>query len=420
MGGWIYRIVLWLALPWLFIDSLRRAGNAPSSDRIWLAQWGRLSPRLPTGAIWLHAVSLGEVRAARPLVDALRQRWPGYPLIISTTTETGAQAARALGVQHFYAPFDYAFVQRGVFRRLRPRLLILLETELWPNWLHVAEKHEVPVALVNARLSDRSFTRYRRWGGRLLRDTLGRIRLICTQSAVDRERFTVLMPPTGRSRVQDCGNIKYDVPLPDVVPWSAGERPVWLAASTHPGEEAAVLAAHQLVLAQMPDALLVLVPRHPQRAEAIEALIAESGLTGLCGTDAIQITPGIQVFLLAQTGVLMRFFASIPVVFMGGSLVPIGGHNPIEPALFGRAVLTGPQTKNFRAIYQQLADRHAMRAVTDAVELSAAVLSMWQAPGEWAVAGERARMVVVENRGATLRILAALDDVLSAESSVGN
>ncbi|MDA3877777.1 MAG: 3-deoxy-D-manno-octulosonic acid transferase [Halothiobacillus sp.] len=420
MGGWIYRIVLWLALPWLFIDSLRRAGNAPSSDRIWLAQWGRLSSQLPTGAIWLHAVSLGEVRAARPLVAALRQRWPEQSIMISTTTETGAQAARDLGVPHFYAPFDYVSVQRQVFRRLRPRVLILMETELWPNWLRVAEERAVPVILVNARLSDRSFARYQRWGGRLLREALGRIRLICTQSATDRARFTMLIAPSGQPEIQDCGNIKYDVPLTDVVPWSAGDRPDWLAASTHPGEEAAVLAAHRRVTAKVPAALLVLVPRHPERAAAIQALIAESGFVGQTGTDATPIAPDTQVFLLAQTGVLMRFFASIPVVFMGGSLVPIGGHNPIEPALFGRAVLTGPQTKNFRAIYQQLADRHAMRVVTDAAELSAAVLSMWRAPGEWTVAGERARMVVVENRGATLRILAALDDVLSAESSVGN
>lgn len=415
MAGWVYRIVLWLALPWLFIDSLRRAGKAPASDRIWLAQWGRLPPRLPTGAIWLHAVSLGEVRAARPLIAAIQQRWPEHPVIISTTTETGAQAARALGLPHFYAPFDYALVQRKVFRRLKPQLLILMETELWPNWLRVADVYSVPVVLANARLSDRSFARYRRWGGRLLRETLGRIRLICTQSAVDRARFLMLSPSTGRTVIHDCGNIKYDVPLLDVAPWSAGDRPVWLAASTHPGEETAVLAAHRWVTAQVPDALLVLVPRHPERAAEVRALIDESGLAGQVGTDATPVAPDTEVFLLAQTGVLMRFFASIPVVFMGGSLVPIGGHNPIEPALFGRAVLTGPQTRNFRAIYRQLADRQAVRVLSQASELGEAVLSLWQTPDEWSAAGVRARAVVTENRGATQRILAELANVLSAE-----
>lgn len=413
MAGWVYRIALWLALPWLFIDSLRRAGQAPPSERVWLAQWGRLSPRLPVGAIWLHAVSLGEVRAARPLVVALRQRWPDYPLIISTTTETGAQAARELGVPHFYAPYDYAFVQRAVVRRLRPRLLILMETELWPNWLRAAKAARVPVALVNARLSDRSFLRYRRWGGALLRETLGCIRLICAQSAVDRMRFLKLMSPIDQTKVQDCGNIKYDVPLPDIQPWSTGDdRPIWLAASTHPGEEATVLAAHRQVLAAVPDALLVLAPRHPERADAIRGLIAESGFVGQVGTDATSVRPDAQVFLLAKTGVLMRFFASIPVVFMGGSLVATGGHNPIEPAVLGRAVLVGPHTRNFRAIYRQLADRQAMRVVTQAETLAAAVLDIGRSPDTWQAAGDRARGVVLENRGATQRVLVELADLL--------
>lgn len=412
MAGWVYRIALWLASPWLFVDSLRRATRAPAQHRIWLAQWGRLSSELPTGAIWLHAVSLGEVRAARPLIAALREDWPDCPLILSTTTETGARAARELGVPHFYAPFDYAFVQYRVFRRLRPKLLVVMETELWPNWLRAARAQNVPVALVNARLSDRSFSRYRRWGGHLLHDTLSCIRLICAQSEADRACFEALGASSADTVIQDCGNIKYDVALPTTVPWSAGERFVWLAASTHPGEEAVVLAAHRQVLIDMPDALLVLVPRHPERAAAVAALIAEAGLAGQVGDDASTVAPGTQVFLLAQTGVLMRFFAAIPVVFMGGSLVPIGGHNPIEPALFGRAVVTGPQTRNFRDIYRQLDEHQAVRAVTNGRELAQAVLDAGRSPEDWRAVGDRARGVVADNRGATQRIMTGLARLL--------
>lgn len=414
MIGWIYRIVLGLAWPWFLLDSLRRAGRVPPAYRVWWAQWGRLPPQLPTDAIWLHAVSLGEVRAAGTLISMLQQRWPEQPLLISTTTETGARAARALGVPHFYAPYDYAWVQKAVLRRLKPRVIVLLETELWPNWIRAAADRRVPVVLVNARLSDRSFVRYQRWGGQLLRDTLARITVICAQSGIDQTRFIALAPAHRAASIHDCGNMKYDLPLPTVRPWLGGAaRPTWLAASTHAGEEAAVLAAHRTVLNQEPDALLVLAPRHPERAAEVEALISGAGLIGQRGTDTTVVAPKTQVFLLAQTGVLMRFFASIPVVFMGGSLVSTGGHNPIEPAVFGRAVISGPQVKNFRAIYQHLSAQKAMRTVHGSAELGVAVMACWQDPGAWAEVGARAQGVVVANRGATERILAVLADVLS-------
>lgn len=417
----MYLMLLWLLWPWLLFDSLRRYVRAPKNHRVLFAQFGRLPLGLPVGGIWLHAVSLGEVRAAAVLIAALRARWPSLPLVVSTTTETGAIAARALGVPHFYAPFDYAFAQAAVLKKLQPRLIIVMETELWPNWVRAAARRAVPMVVVNARLSDRSFARYQRWGGALLRDTLAGLSVICSQSAADKARFLALASGAPL-KVQDCGNIKFDLAPPEVSPWRVEKRLVWLAASTHEGEEAQVLAAHQTLLNRNPTALLVLAPRHPERAARIGADIAQRGLKaerasafspaagGAVGADT-------QVVLLDQTGQLMRYFAGIAVVFMGGSLVPVGGHNPIEPAVFGRAVISGRGVQNFRAVYAVLDAKAALAWVDRDNPLAQAVQRAWDDPLRWQAMGLRAQAVVMANRGATERVLQVIDGLLTNSSS---
>jgi 3-deoxy-D-manno-octulosonic-acid transferase len=413
MTRWAYQFALMLALPWLIIDAWCRYFRAPESHRLPWAQFGRVAKDLPTGCVWLHAVSLGEIRAAASLIRALQSRWPDVPLVVSTMTETGAQAARELGLRHFYAPFDYAFAQRAVLRRLRPKLIVVMETELWPNWARVAQACGVPMAVVNARLSDRSFRRYRRWGGTLLKQTLSRIGLICTQSSDDQARFRALAPDVMHDRIIDCGNIKFDAAKPEVESWSAGTRPVWLAASTHEGEESLLLDAHKHLLADHPDALLVLAPRHPERAQQVLSLISSRGLVTQRSSMGLTVDTKTQVLLVDQTGLLMQFFAAIGVIFMGGSLVMTGGHNPIEPAVFGRAVLSGPNVHNFRAVFRLLAERDAVRMVEDAADVVAAVESAWAQPEAWRQAGARAHAVVQANRGSTARVVDALDRILS-------
>lgn len=412
MTRWAYQFALMLALPWLIIDAWRRYFRAPESHRLPWAQFGRVAKDLPTGCVWLHAVSLGEIRAAAPLIRELQARWPDTPLVVSTMTETGAEAARTLGVPHFYAPFDYAFAQRAVLKRLQPKLIVVMETELWPNWAQVARACGVPMAVLNARLSDRSFRRYRRWGGTLLKQTLGRIGLICTQSSDDQARFRALAPEVMHERIIDCGNIKFDVVQPEVQPWSAGARPVWLAASTHEGEESLVLAAHSALLVEHPDALLILAPRHPERAQSVQSLISSYGLNAQHSSMGLTVAPETQVLLVDQTGLLMRFFAAIEVIFMGGSLVATGGHNPIEPAVFQRAVLSGPNVHNFRAVYRLLNERNAVRVVEDEAGLLAAVETAWSQPEEWHQAGVRAHAVLQANRGSTARVVDALGRIL--------
>ncbi len=403
-----YALLLAVLWPWLAVDALRRAWRAPPAHRRWFAQFGRLPAGLPTGGIWLHAVSLGEVRAAAPLVAGLRARWPMLSVVISTTTETGANAARALGVPHFYAPFDYAWAVRRVLRRLRPRVLLVMETELWPNWVAQAAAQSVPVAVVNARLSPRSFARYQRWGGSLLAETLSRVSLICAQSSADAARFTALAG-AATVPVMACGNLKYDHDSATVPPWAKPlDRSVWLAASTHEGEERAVLAAHRAVLAAHPSALLILVPRHPERAASVLGLARAAGFSASMG-GLESVPAGVGVWIIGQTGVLMPLFAALEAIFMGGSLgVTTGGHNPIEPGSLARAVLTGRGVHNFASVYAGLAAADAVVWVDDAASLATAVQACWDQPETAEARGARAATVIAAERGATAATLAQI------------
>lgn len=401
MRRWQYQFALGLLSPWLIRDAWRRYRQARPGQRRRFEQFGRLRHGLPRDGVWLHAVSLGETRAAAMLVEELRARWPEVPVVLSTTTETGAEAARTLGLPHFYAPYDYARVQRRVLQRLRPRLVVVMETELWPNLVRETSRAGVPLVIANARLSDRSFGRYRRWGGVLLREVLAGVDLICAQSEVDRERFATL----GAPRTADCGNLKFDLPVAEVIPPVPTERAhTWLAASTHPGEEEQVLAAHARLRERHADAGLILVPRHPERADEVLRLAESAGFTvgrWQAGRPAAE-RPTVEV--VDRAGVLAERFAEVPVVFMGGSLVPIGGHNPIEPAAVGRAVISGPHVHNFRAVFAALAEAGGERQVVDAASLAAAVGECFESPAAWAAAGESACGVIAVNRGAAKRL----------------
>ena len=401
MRRWQYQLLLGLLAPWLAWDAWRRYRHARPGHRRRFEQFGRLRAGLPTGGVWLHAVSLGETRAAALLVKELRARWPDVPIVFSTTTETGAEAARALGLPHFYAPYDYAFAQRRVLRRLRPRAMVVMETELWPNLVREAGRRGVPMMIANARLSDRSFARYRHWGGPLLREVLADVRLICAQSEQDRERFAAL----GAPRVADCGNLKFDLPVAETIPpVPAGREHTWLAASTHPGEEAQVLAAHARIREHCLDARLILVPRHPERGAEVMRQVAAAGLSVARWEPGTPPERRPEVEVVDRAGVLVDCFAEVPVVFMGGSLVPVGGHNPLEPAAVGRAVLSGPHVHNFRAVFAALADAGAERQVPDAASLAEAVIECFEGADAWAAAGARARAMIARHRGAAERL----------------
>jgi 3-deoxy-D-manno-octulosonic-acid transferase len=364
----------------------------------------------PSGARagWIHAVSVGEAITAGPLVAGFRRLHPTLPLVMTTTTETGATIVRqryAGSVTHRYFPLDLPGAVRRVVRAVDPAFVILMETELWPNLLRHLAAQGVPVMIANGRLSDRSFPRYR-LARRLLRPVLGAITVFAMQSDRDARRMIALgaLP----ERVVVTGNLKHE-PVPDLAGavdlWQRllgldrGAR-VWIAGSTHAGEEDAVLAAHAVARAAVPGARLVLAPRHPERVPEVVARIAAHGWPAVRRSDLPRAHADGAVIVIDTVGELAQLYAVADVVFVGGSLVPVGGHNVLEPALRGKAVLFGPHTANFREAVALLLDTGGGVLVGDATALGREVTRLLGDLGAAAQVGQAGYEAVIARHGA--------------------
>lgn len=404
----VYTLLWTLALPFALLRLLWRSRRAPAYRRRWAERFGRFAPPARTGGVWVHAVSVGETQAAQPLVKRLLAEPRAQPVTVTTTTPTGsARVGELFGDQvfHVYLPFDLPWAVGGFLDRVRPSLLIMVETEIWPNLLAGCAARGIPTLLANGRLSARSARGYARLDG-FARETFGAIGAVAAQSDADAERFVALGVPAGR--VQVTGSMKFDVAIRGSVKeqaevlrrdWGTG-RPVWVAASTHEGEEEAVLEAHRQVRASLPDALLVLVPRHPERFERAAQLVRRAGLPMVRRTERAAVTAGTAVFLGDTMGELPVFLGAADVAFVGGSLVDIGGHNVLEPAAFGVPVVFGPHMHNFAAISRLLLEADAAEQVRDARSLGAVVLRWLGEASERTRIGENGRRVVEANRGA--------------------
>ncbi|BCT92649.1 3-deoxy-D-manno-octulosonic acid transferase [Lysobacter helvus] len=421
----LYSAALYLLLPITVYHLIWRGFRQAEYFRRWPERYGMYGSPVdddaPRETLWVHAVSVGEVNAAAPLVNALRRLHPDLPLLVTTITPTGSARVRALwgeDVQHVYLPYDLPGAVRRFFTHFRPRAGLVLETELWPNLLFGAREQGVPTYILNARLSERSLRGYR-----LLAPLVGRalrtVRRVGAQSKADAERFVQL--GAREEQVQDLGNLKFDTPVPDnLAAFVAqfrerlGTRNAWIAASTHDGEEAAVVAMHRALRATHPELLLVWAPRHPERfraavdhAHAAGWRVATRRLTRWPGADD-------DVFVVDTLGELMAFYACAQVAFVGGSLQPIGGHNLLEPAAVGTAMVTGPHLHNFTEIAHRLEQAGAVRIVPDA---GAATVAIGELLDDEAA---RARMVaagyrlVEEGRGALARTLGLIAPVLPA------
>ena len=390
-------------------------------------RWGHLPEGIDPGgrpSIWIHAVSVGEVQAARTLIPGLRDRYPGHRLWLSTTTRTGRAVAAGIeavdGV--FYFPLDLPPAVDRVLDRVRPVLFVAVDTELWPNLLRRCARRGVRTVLVNGRISDRSYPRYRlvrRWFRRVLAD----VDRCCAQSDESARRLVDLGAPA--DRVVTTGNLKFDaLPAPGPGPASRGDelprslglapdRPVLMAASTHPGEEGPVLDAFRRLRSRVPGLVLVLAPRHPERGAEVAALAAARGLA----TVRRSRLPGggagaADVVVLDTVGELAALFPAATVVFVGGSLAPVGGHNVIEPAAWGRPVVFGPHMENFAEIAELFLAHGAARRVSGAGELEPVLAELLADPRQRAELGTAARSLVEANRGAAVRSLAEIAAVL--------
>lgn len=411
MSRTLYSLIFTLCMPLILLRLLYRARKAPAYRQRWHERFA-LGGDVRPGGIWLHAVSVGESIAAAPLVRQLLYRYPHLPVTITCMTPTGSEQIRKLfgdQVGHAYLPYDLPWLQRRFIKRLRPHIGIIMETELWPNLVHEAKAQEVPLVLANARLSERSARGYRRisW---LVGPMFAALDWVAVQTQAEAMRFERL--GVSPDAMQVTGSIKFDLqPEPEIVQQAAalratwGQRPVWIAASTHAGEDEQVLAAHKQVLASQPEALLVLVPRHPERFKDVAGLVETLGMPMVRRSSGDIPAHTDQVFLGDSMGELMMLYSCADVAFVGGSLVASGGHNYLEPAALGLPIISGPHRYNFVEISELLEGAGALRQVRDAKALAATVLTWLEQPDAAHRAGASGQTVVQDNQGALARLL---------------
>lgn len=410
-----YLLQIPVAAYWLF----RAIGNKAYRDGFG-QRFGIGYPELES-CVWIHAVSVGEVQAAVPLVRDIGRRFPGLRLLITTVTPTGAAHVRKVfgnSVSHAYIPFEMPVAVDRFFSSVNPQLALILETEIWPNLYRGCGIREIPLVLVSARISPRSLRGYRRVSP-LFRETLSHGIIIAAQSQADAERFRELGASSVRTWV--IGNIKFDFDLPPRLPADGqrtrealfGERRVWIAASTHENEEQQVLDAHAQLREQYPELLLLLVPRHPERFREVGKLIAQRGYQFVTRTSGNRCDKDTDVFLLDTMGELPHFYAASDIAFVGGSLVPIGGHNLLEPAALGLPVLCGPYVFNAQEISDMFVDLGASRVVRNADELAAAVAYLIADSAAAREMGDKARRLVAENRGSLARLLNLIEPLIN-------
>lgn len=422
-----YTLLLRLLLPLALLRLFWRSLRSPAYRQRIAERLARDAPGPGPADVWLHAVSVGEVQAAQPLIRHLLGRETPLQVLVTTTTPTGAARLKELfgdSVAHRYTPYDLPEVVGRFLDRVRPRLAVVMETEIWPNTLAQCAARGIPAVLANARLSERSARGYARFP-HLVRETLRRLDLIAAQGTTDASRFLAL--GADPARVQVTGSIKFDQRLPASLQdqseamrriWGVG-RPVWVAASTHEGEDEPILAAHRELRTHVPDALLVLVPRHPERFDRVAALVARERFPLTRRSAGLPCTAETAIFLGDTMGELPVFLAAADVAFIGGSLVPTGGHNPLEAAAVGVPVVTGPHVFNFAAIVDLLVTEGAAAQVQDAGALAELVTRWLNDAALRARIGENGRRAIAQNRGALERLIGLIENRLSGEEAQG-
>lgn len=413
----LYSAVLYVLTPVTVYHLIWRGFRFRDYFQRWNERYASYGQPVPRIDVWLHAVSVGEVNAAVPLVDAVRKAHPDLRWLVTTITPTGSERVRALwgeSVQHVYVPYDLPGAISRFLRHYRPRLALVMETELWPNLLFGCRDHGIPTYILNARLSARSLRGYRVLAP-LISRVVRTLKRIGAQSTLDGKRFIALgATPEG---VMDTGNLKFDIAAPEglagfvqVFGEHAGRRPAWIAASTHEDEEAAVIALHRDLRKRWPDLLLLWAPRHPERFPRVAEQAQAAGWK--VATRRKSTWPGVDddVFVIDTLGELMPFYACAEVAFVGGSLQPIGGHNLLEPAAVGTAMVTGPHLHNFAEISKRLKEAGALLIAEDAHGVGIALAELLGDPEARRRRVDAGRALVEQGRGAlakTLRMIEA-------------
>nr|WP_214656226.1 lipid IV(A) 3-deoxy-D-manno-octulosonic acid transferase [Vibrio anguillarum] len=418
----MYTFLLTIVSPFLMWSLYRKRDGKPSVGARWKEHFG-FTPPLETNKspIWIHAVSVGETLSVSPLIKKLKSQYPDQPIVITTTTPTGAeQAAKLQGIaEHRYMPFDFSFAISGFLNAIKPSQLLIMETELWPNTLHTVARSGIPITIINARLSERSCQRYAKV--RPIFDMLAKnlTRVLC-QYPDDAQRFIRL--GVAKEKIFVTGSIKFDIDI-DQTTIQKGQqlrsnlgrnRPIWIAASTHQGEDEQVLAAHAEVLKEHPNALLILVPRHPERFNAVFELCKTQFISVRRTETEAELDPEVQVYLGDTMGEMLVLMGAADICFMGGSLLgdKVGGHNVLEPAALGKPILIGPSYYNFTDITEQLIKAEGLEVVTTAKAISKSTSQAFNDKNVLHSKSQSTRLVIDKNRGSLANTISAIELII--------
>ena len=419
-----YTVLLYFLTPLVILRMFWRARKNPRYSHRWHQRFGFI-PEVDVSqkVVWIHSVSVGETLAAAPLIRKLQKRYPDRLLVITTTTLTGSERVQSIfssEIYHAYAPYDLPGAVNRFLRRVHPSLVIIMETELWPNLVNYCHDAAIPVIIANARMSEKSSRGYQRFS-RLTKNMLEKINYVVAQHADDGKNFLKL--GLSETQLTISGNIKFDVALDSELSsatsrlkleWSGqNNRPIFLAASTHRGEDEIVLDAYKKIRKNYPELLLVIVPRHPERFSEVAQLCSEHGLGIVKRSDGVGPKRHDQVLLGDTMGELMLFYGACDVSFVGGSLVPSGGHSLIEPAIWGTPLISGPSLYNFSEVSRLLTDAQGMRICQDSSSMAKIVQELLGDTLEAGRMGTAAKFVAEGNRGALDKLMKVIDRQIS-------
>ena len=410
MNRFIYTLLLYLSLPIAILKLIAKERKSPFRNAKLKNQLGFVT-KTSSKVIWVHCVSVGEFNAARSLIDQLLDIYPGHRLAITTTTITGAEAVRKHyqdRVIHYFFPFDLPFIVGPFIKKINPVACILLETEIWPNLINNLNKKAIPVVLVNARLSERSFSKYQRFSSNLVQKTLNQLTLIASQNEHSSERFLSL--GVSPNKVVTVGNLKFDSNEKDnpnttqSLQQMIGQRRVVVFASTREGEEKKIIKSYVNTKDKF-DALMIIIPRHPQRFDEVYNLIVDSGLDVKRRSDGLRCDENTQVLLGDSMGELLSYYSVCDIAFIGGSLIDTGGQNMLEAAAASKPILFGPSVFNFEQIAQLLLEKDAAIQVDDADDLMKTISSLLLDDPKRQKLGENAKNLLEKHRGAIDRLM---------------
>ncbi len=411
----VYSCVFYLLIPFILIRLIWRSIKAPAYRYRWSERFALYHKKYPQHVIWFHAVSVGEAEALFPLTRQVQQQFPDAQLLITTTTPTGSARVKAVmpDALHVYLPYDMPCVVSRFLRCFKPRIAVVMETEIWPNLFACCGKNNIPLYIINARLSEKSASGYRKIQA-LIFPTLAYVKLIAAQTLEDADRFIAM--GANPEKVRTLGNIKFDVEVSSELIRQGlqlkvdffGDRFVWLIASTHKDEEALFFDLYKQIKQVIPELLLVMVPRHPERFGEVKKLCEQNQLTVVLRSFGAGCDQQVDVYLADTMGELKMLYAAADAAFVGGSMVPVGGHNILEAAAVGVPVLFGPYMVNFKAIAEAVLRQHAAIQCQNNSEIISALIALHADPVYRLALAEKGRAFVLQNQGALTRIFELL------------